>query len=298
MGQGVVIIPIHESLGGPGSFGGHGYAITLGSRLKGHPDWTVAMAWANPLPVEVSAFLIREALPLLASGRLVVIPAPLVGCTQSAVGWTDNLLVENFLGGVVDVVRRPSDVSAERVGPQQVLDLSSISIPYIENISLSDMARVLDETEEWVPQLRSLLLKSILSDDLRYERWESISVLENDIRDACRELHTHFERLAHKGKWHIADAEGTLSAASYGGNIPGHEPVSDLLRSIASTRRELAPWIPYWRMHSFGGRLDWSCPIDNPSKPPPQPTKPQEIHSWLYTGTGGWRIPTVGVPRK
>jgi hypothetical protein len=296
MGQGMVIIPVHESLGGPGSFGGHGYAITLGSRLEGHPDWTVAVAWANPLPAEVSAFLIREALPLLASGRLVVIPAPLVGCTQSAVGWTDNLLVDNFLGGVVDVVRRPSDVSAERVGPQRVLDLSNISIPYIEKISLGDMARVLDETEEWVLQLRSLLLKSILSKDLRYERWESISALENEIRDACRELHTHFELLARRSKWHIADAEGTLSAASHGGSILGHEPVSDLLRTVASRRRELAPWIPYWRMRSFGGRLDWSCPIDNPSKPPLQPAEPQELHSWLYPGTGGWRIPTVGVP--
>lgn len=295
LGEGMVIIPVHESLGGPGSFGGHGYAVTLGTRLES-PDWTVAVGWANPLPAQVCAFLAQEALPLIASGRLVVIPASLTGCTQSAVGWTDNLLVDGFLGGVVDVVRRPPGATTEHTGCQRVLDLSTISIPYIENISLGDLARVLEETEEWVPRLRSLLLKSILSGDLRYERWASISVLENEIRDACRELHERLECLAPAGKWRVTDAEGSLSAASHGGSVPAREPVSDLLRSIASTQRELAPWIPYWRMNSLGGRLDWSCPLDNPSKPPPQPTQPQALHSWLYPGTGGWGFPIMIVP--
>ena len=49
-------------------------------------------------------------------------------------------------------------------------------------------------------------------------------------------------------------------------------------------------------MNGLGGSLDWSCPIDNPSKPPVQATQPEKLHSWLQPGTGGWRIPTVVVP--
>lgn len=134
----------------------------------------------------------------------------------------------------------------------------------------------------------------LLSKDLRNERWEFRAALENDISDACREIHAHLERLTSRGGWRLADASGSLAAASNGGDAVGTEPVTGLLRAIASERRDLTPWIPYWRMTGLGGRLAWSWPLDNPSTPPREATAAKDLHSWLYPGTGGWGVLTEG----
>jgi nucleoside phosphorylase len=305
IGAGLVMVPMHEEYGGPGSFGGWGYMVTAGTVFRGREDWTVAMGWANPLPREITAFLASEALPLVRAGRLVVLPAPLVGCTQSAVGWTDDLLLTNFLGGVVNVGKRDNPAGAIGKG-RRILDLSSVSIPFIENVSLADLARVLDEAAEWVHPLKALLLKSISSDDLKWERWENIRSIENDIQDACRVLR---EKLASLGrrrkrdKWKVAEVGGTLSAGARASGSRGHDAVTDLLRTLSPLPREVAPWVPYWLLENMGGHLDWTCPLDNRSKPPDEPTtqelplkaRAREVQSWIYPGTGGWVIPSVGA---
>jgi hypothetical protein len=294
LSAGGVLAPFPTDWGGPGSFGGWGYSIAAGSRIEhrgGVDDWCPALGWANLLPPEVGEFLATAALRLVQSGRLVVLPGPLAGCTQSAVGWTDNLLVDGFLGGVVDVVsERPGGTRA--TGRQRVLDLSALQLPYIDGVTLPNLAGVLEETDDWLFDLRSLLLRRTLHDDLRHERWQSIAALEHDIRNSCKELRRRLERFASSHDWRVAEVNASLSAGSRGGDERAHEPVTDLLRSIASAKRELAPWIPYWRLSTVGGYLDWSCPIDNPSTPSPKPEEPRQIHSWLYPGNAGWRIPT------
>jgi hypothetical protein len=144
IGQGMVIAPMDIHYGGPGCFGGHGYSVTAGSRTTSPEgnEWTVAVVWANPLPQEVASFLATEALPLFQRGRLLVVGAPLVGCTQTAVGWTDHLLVDGLLGGVVNVVGAGESAAVRGAGSQRVLDLSVVSLPYIDGVPLSDLARV------------------------------------------------------------------------------------------------------------------------------------------------------------
>ncbi len=296
LGSGYIMAPVNEKkYNYPGWFGGCGYTVTAESLKK---NWRTAVSWGNPLPRKVSAFLATEALPLIKSGRLVVLPAPLVGCTQSVVGWTDNLLLDGFLDGVVDTaLKSPISNNAEGKNRQRVLDLSKISIPYIDDISLNDLAQALEDTEEFVPPLRTLLLNSILSENIRYEQWESIRVLENDIQTACKELETQFALLSAKGKWHLAKADGAFSVANRSESRIGQEPISNLLSSLAKRQDQLAPWVPYWRMKSLGGYLDWSHPIDNPSKPPEQqPDIQKEIHGWLYPGTGGPGMIAIAVP--
>ena len=104
-------------------FAGQGYIVTSDKTNKG---WPVALSWANPLPREISYFLATKALPLIKAGRLVVLPAPLVGCTQSAIGWTDNLLVDNMLGGVVDIpILLESEDRNSGKCSQKVLDIAN-----------------------------------------------------------------------------------------------------------------------------------------------------------------------------
>lgn len=287
LGYGMILTPMEMEYGGPGAFGGHGYGVTssLGKSPKGRP-WPVAVSWANPLPREVAAFLATEALPLVEAGRLLVVPAPLVGCTQTAVGWTDHLLVDGLLGGAVNVIGAGAE-GPTPAGSQRVLDLSKVAVPYIEDVPLSDLATVLNEMEDSLYPLRSFLFRSLLSQDLRHENWQGITALESDIRGACTELRERLSSISKGQQWQVAEEGGAFAAALPGGNQAGHEPVTDLLRAI-SPDREFGPWIPYWRLESFGGRLDWTCPLDNPSEPADRPDQPEIVQSWLWPGTGGW----------
>jgi len=291
LASGLVITPVHDAYGdGQDDFGGHGYSVC--SDELSHPEWHPAVSWANPLPHDVSSFLAGEALPLITAGRLIVLPAPLVGCTQTAVGWTDNLLVETLLGGVVNVARKDETGSP---GRQRVLDITKVQLPYIDGVELGDLANVLDETEDWVGSFRSLLLKVMSRDDLSHERWELVASFEYDIVQACRELREHLESLAKRHEsWRVREGAGAISAGERGDMPLAHEPVTSLLQAVASTRRDLAPWIPYLRLQDGGGVLNWTCPLDNPSVPPDPISAARsgpELQSWLYPGTGGWGIP-------
>ena len=160
------------------------------------------------------------------------------------------------------------------------------SIPFINNISLSDLAKILDETEEWVIPLRNLLLNSICSEKIRKGEIAQIAILENDIRDAFRILKEKFNLIG-KSKWKVGELQGTFSSTERSNEMPGSEPVTDLLRSVASQTAKHSSWIPYWRLSEMGGHLQWACPLDNRSKQQPPPKRIEVIHSWLYPGTGG-----------
>lgn len=281
LGGGFAPVPIPADYFGPG---GHAYEIT--STVIGD-NWRVFAGWGNFIPPEVIQFLSAEALPLMRSGRLVVVPAPLVGCSQSSVGWTDQLLLDGLLGGVVNVVNRSAD--PRRPGRARVLDLTQVSLPYIEDVQLQDLAMVLEEAKDWVIHLRALLNRSILSPDLRMERWEVIRSLDPDIRSACAELHARYEEMAWAHGWHVANARGSFSALNSAPARPAGTGATDVLRAVVGDRRELGPWIPYWRLQELGGFLHWSAPLDNTPAPPPDSDSQSDIRSsWLHPGTLGW----------
>ena len=294
-----MITPVHAQYGEGDDFGGHGYSVCAGSEMG--ENWHPALAWANPIPPDVSAFLANTALPLVQSGRLVLVPAPLVGCTQHAVGWTDTLLTDNFLQGVVTTATRCEVPGTQ--GVQRIVDLTEITVPYVDNVDLCQLADVLNETDEWLRPLRSLLYRSISGNDLKIEKWGEIAALRNDIRDACallrREMNAHITQVR-RGEWHLDKVQGVFSAGTRASDQPGKEPVTDLLRTVTRQSPELAPWIPYWRLQETGGYLNWTGTLDNPTKLPEgdeaKALPSKDVQSWLYPGTGGWGIPRVFVP--
>jgi hypothetical protein len=235
------------------------------------------------------------------SGRLVLVPAPLVGCTQHAIGWTDTLFVDNFLQGVVSTATRREVQHAPQV--QRIVDLTEITVPYVDNVDLFQLGEVLSETDEWLRPLRSLLYRSISGTDLKIENWGNIAALRNDIRDACitlqEEMKSHVVQVK-RGEWHVGHVQGVFSAATRAADLPGKEPVTDLLRCVTQQSPELAPWIPYWRLQEAGGYLNWTGKLDNPTKSPEgeeaKALPSKDVLSWLYPGTPGWRIPTVVIP--
>jgi hypothetical protein len=179
-----------------------------------------------------------------------------------------------------------------------------VNLPFIDNISMGDLATVLDDAERWTGPLRRQVMKVLASGDLNHERWASIASLEQEIQDACRELTEGLAEVVGGRDWHVSYMDASLAAGSRGpSHAPARESITGLLQSVASSNRELAPWIPYWRLRDRGGFLNWTCPLDNQSTPPDRGAmaqmaamggqKPAELHSWLYPGTPGWGISTA-----
>lgn len=289
IGATVVSLPCRRGFPCDGelTFGGQGYWWTS-SLLENAPDWVFVSGWSNPMPLEVASFLCGEALPLLATGRLVVVPAPLVGCSQTDVGWTDDLFLR-LLGGVVNVVSRTN--ASPRA---QILDLTTTRVPFLDGVPLDVLPSVLDETEEWLPQLRSMIWGR--RSEHAEETWRMTLSMESDMRGAFRQLSERFERIASGGngrQWRVAHVDGALAAGRT--DVPGQpeEPVTALLRSVVGERTEAAPWIPYWRLTGMGGRLSWSSPVDNSAVVPPDNLPANvprdalhgEVQSWLCQGT-------------
>ena len=289
----LAIVPMPDNLGPPGQFGGQGYMRTS-SELDNVDKFHAAIGWANFLPKKVSTFLCTKALPLIRSGRLVVLPGPLVGCTQRAIGWTDNLLVDNALGGVVTVAGLDvNERSLERSG--RLLDLATVRIPYVDGISLADLDKVLEQTSNWLSPLRRMLRASISGAPLRQERWEQLEPCFDDIHDACRQLDERWRTLAASGAatdWRVEAATSAFSVGEQDDDEVGEDSMTDFLRATTARSPEIGPWVPFWRLARAGGKIDWSRQLDNPSTPPDDHAKMQGFRNdvtqgWLYPGDGG-----------
>lgn len=289
----LAMIPMPDNLGPPGEFGGQGY-IRTGTEIEGLDEFHVAFGWANFLPKDVALFLCTQALPLIRSGRLVVLPGPLVGCTQSAIGWTDNLLVDGAFGGVVTVAGLAgNEGNPERTG--RLLDLATARIPYVEGISLADLDTMLGEMSEWLTPLRRMLRTSISGSPLRQERWEQLGPCFDDIFDACRQLEERWRNLTKSSagrEWRVEAVTSAFSAGERSADTIGKDSVTDFLRATTTQSPDIEPWVPFWRLTQAGGRIDWTRPLDNPSTPPDELAMMSGVRnpiaqSWLYPGDGG-----------
>jgi|ERR1022692_1643923 hypothetical protein len=296
LGGKAVVVPLSAD----GDFaGGEGFYWATSPSSLLQEGFDLAWGWANPIPAQVSEFLSGAALKLVRAGRLVVLPAALVGCTQMPVGWTDDLLVRGLLNGVVNVGRMEGERHAESAAEQTVVDLSVVNFPFIDGISMQDLADVLDEIADWTGPLRRSFLRQISGDDLKQGNWDdlkrgkwAVPIVESEIQDACRYLQDRLKSMTQEdkeGNWRVAQAKGTMSAASRPLSSPGQEPVTDMLRSIAPLTADVEKWVPYWLLERRGGRLGWTAPLVNSAKPDPEmdPSQLEDRHSWLCPGTGG-----------
>jgi hypothetical protein len=304
LGDGVVTCPLQVDYAGPG---GHGYDITNEvivssddpqSLDQGTPEWAITVSSAALVGRDLASFLATEASALVEAGRLVVVPAALVGCTQSATGWTDSLFVDGLLGGAVSVIDMPSTRRAPE--SQRVLDLTSTAVPYIDNVSMADLARILQEADDWLGPLRAVMLNAIGSRDVSHERWERITILEDEINDACRELEARYDRVVAaepQREWRVHQVDAVTAAVERPQDL--HEPLSvidpiteTLSMLAAPVVRDPAPWIPFWRLRGVGGHLRWSCPLDNRVRAADaRQAQPQlAISSWLHPGTPGFGV--------
>jgi hypothetical protein len=116
--------------------------------------------------------------------------------------------------------------------------------------------------------------------------------MEADFREASRALRSRMQALSKRQDWHLGDVGAHVAAGTSGVSVRPADPITNLLAVLTAQSRDERPWIPYWRLEELGGRLDWACPIDNPSNAP-EAAPEAALHTWLYPGDAGWGIPTA-----
>lgn len=292
---GLVSVPVDiEARNEPG---GHGYAMT--SKLIGDPaQWFIAYAWGNLLPHEVAEFIFTEARQLFRDGRLLVLPACLVGCTQAGVGWTDDLFATEFLHGAVNVVRRSAtETDKSTVGMKRVLDLTSTTLPFVDGVGLGDMAAILRDTEDALGPLRDALFRVREGQQaLRWENWREIRALDREIENARQFTEAKLQEYVDQHKIRLSEvALSVVAGSSDQDSLRGAtEPMTSMLKAVSPRRS--SPWVPLLMLEKVGGWLRWTSPLDNRSKPPTpeivaqlaETRNPSLAHSWLYPGYRGW----------
>jgi hypothetical protein len=261
-------------------FGGSGFV-----RCGGGPRWaTVLLGCSNLIQASLAKLIACEALPLIRDGRLLILPAPLIGCTQSAVGWTDHLLTKGFMRGVPTVMRDQGCTSAE----VRALQVATYNIPFINGVALSDLSKVLNDIDEFLIPLRQMMFQIL--HQMSKEQFHSIQKLEVDFRHACNKLDERLSSVIRNHRdlgWRVEESSAAANAIQMRGAATGRDMNTDLLKAVSPENSNLDEWIPFWQLRNLGGYLDWGHSLDNRVRPV-TPTQFGTIrHSWLYPGNGG-----------
>jgi hypothetical protein len=255
--------------------GGYGYIAALGTKLKkkgSKRPWYFCMAYASLLPEVVISFLRTEARHLLASGRLIVVPATGVGCVHPGHGPLEQLLTEtaNAIAGI-----RSSSHDAD--------DVPIGLIPYSPDAPFELLAEIGEKHEGDLRNLRRLLIRRARELAPREAGIIAKKELAMEIEDALHDLAEKQRALSRKRG--VASAKEPIN----GGCCQFHDDGSRLLpKHVAS----VSPFAPLLTLRNFGYR--WG--VDSPSASPQGRYGPGEasvVGPWLALPTERWSVLVV-----
>ncbi|MGH9428753.1 MAG: tetratricopeptide repeat protein, partial [Terriglobia bacterium] len=263
-----VLPGVPEVFGEPG-----GYGYILGSPVKddsGRDAWLV-MAHASLLPVEVISFLMNEARPLLAAGRLIVVPATGIGCVHPGHGPLEQLVTEsaNAIAGL-----RSSDKSNEvPIG----------MMPYSPDAPFELLADIIEAQQPQLRKLRRLLIRRTRELAPNEAGIIANKELALEIDDALRDLAD--EQNATARKRGVASAQEPLN----GGFCRFHRNGSRLLPGPAASP---SPFAPLLTLQNFGYKWGISSPGSQPEGRY-EPGKESVVGTWLVLPTDRWSMLAV-----
>jgi hypothetical protein len=273
-------------------FGGHGYCYFP----KSGSTFSELCFVGNFLSDDVVQFVAGEAAPLIRRGRLVLLPAPLIGCTQSSFGWSDDLLLNTFLSGVVATcgVNQTRDA---RDGTSCGIPLITAQIPFIDLVPLDVLSDCLDLFHEYARPFRNFLSPMLQSGELASQNWASLARFSRDFQDALGFFRDRLKgRVAMRLKYPLNSLSATVTASERCSEMPGSEVVTDILRSVCPIDGDRAPFVIYWQLLTNGGRFEWTCPLDNQNPVPKidlsfdDPFNTRFVRGWLVPGDCGMGV--------
>lgn len=265
-GRGLDALPeCDEMFNGPG---GAGYI--LGSPVNdesGRRAW-LCLTHASVLPTEVVFFLMNEARPLLATGRLVVVPATGVGCVHPGHGPLEQLLTES--ANAVAGLRGSGKSNEVPIG----------LLPYSPDAPFALLADIAQTQQGDLRKLRGLLIKRTRELAPNEAGITPNRELALEIDDVLRDLAD--QQGASARKQGIALEKEPLS----GSFCQFHRDGSRLLPHLASAP---SPFAPLLTLQNFGYK--WG--VGSPGLQPHgryEPSKESVIGPWLALPTENWSV--------
>jgi hypothetical protein len=258
-----------EVFDGPG---GAGYILgsPINDESSGRRVW-LCLVHASVLPVEVVAFLMKEARPLLEAGRLVVVPATGVGCVHPGHGPLEQLLTES--ANAVAGLRGSGKSNEVPIG----------LIPYSPDAPFDLLADIAQAQQRELRKLRRLLVR----------RTHELAPNEAGIianRELALEIHDVLSDLADQQSA-TARERGLASAKEplNGSFCRFHRDGSRLLPCSASSP---SPFAPLLTLHNFGYK--WGVgSLGSQPQGRYEPGKRAVVGPWLALPTERWSILAV-----
>lgn len=251
--------------------GGAGYIVSFAEKDSSGRHSYFCMAHASRLPAEVIAFLMTEARPLLAAGRLIVVPATGVGCVHPGHGPLEQLLTEsaNAVAGL-----RSTDKSNEvPIG----------MMPYSPDAPFELLADIIEEQQSDLRKLRRLLIKRTRELAPKEAGIIANKELGLEIDDALRDLADQQSATARKRG--VSSAKEPLN----GGFCRFHQNGSRLLPSFGESG---SPFSPLLTLQNFGFKWGVASPGSEPQGRY-EPGKESVVGPWLAPPTERWSIIAV-----
>jgi tetratricopeptide (TPR) repeat protein len=179
------VVPFRDVIGGAGYVGFFGTILRSPSGIP----WVTALGNGACLPEEVCRLLFSEAVGLLQQGRLIVLPAPAVGCWQSEYGPCEKLLVD--LMGTTPLLHRANDQDGTPVG----------FVPFFDDAPIPAIVDILGERPEQTRRLRLALTKKTRELRSHGSLDAGKRELQDEIKDAFAEWSAIHRSLGQKHEW-------------------------------------------------------------------------------------------------
>jgi tetratricopeptide (TPR) repeat protein len=183
--QTATFVPIRDVVGGAGYIGFFGTILKSPSGIP----WVGAIGYGTCLPEDICRLLFTEASGLLEQGRLIVLPAPAVGCWQSEYGPCEKLLVD--LMGTTPLLHRSKDQDASPVG----------FVPFFDDAPIPAIVDLLGERPEQTRRLRLALTKRTRELRNHGSLEAGKRELQDEIQDAFAEWSAIHRSLGGKHEW-------------------------------------------------------------------------------------------------
>jgi tetratricopeptide (TPR) repeat protein len=307
MEEGFAIVPQQGDYAGPG---GWGYLTAAGSIIKSEKEglgtWYPAMGWSRLLPKDIVDFVFVEARPLVERGRLILIPASLIGCEFQGHGYFEKLFINDLLNA--------NPCMVEVSGAQAYISGFQVVVPYFPQIPIADLAKLVDDHQDILLETRIACLEwgseirkecGELSD---HKRQIIITRIKSAISRIKSTLHEISGKMPTKKPFDLADEQ--VNSLGIFAPTPNPPPLTEGSVSsglYSAIQKDALPWYPLWQLQSnIGGH--WK--LAGPKLPSPKQLEtssemikvisllngykpPRTSTHWLQLPERGWAKPTA-----
>jgi hypothetical protein len=267
--RGTSIVPLSDPYFG--GVGGHGYFYTSDEiqSKRNNKTYNAAVSFASTLmPEEVIRFLATEARPFLQSGKLIVVPAPAIGCLHPGHGPFEQLIA-NAAGAIPNL--RDGGKIENPIG----------FIPYSPDAPLNVLAELADAENIALTRLRKVLrARSHQQSTPADQAVQSASkLLELEIADVLKEIKSDLKIVTAKENAANVDEPLGVTFANY--------------KNLKSGNSENIAYSPLLTLENLGYRWRVGTDAVTNQKIRFEPSEKQPIGTWLASAKCGLSILAV-----